>query len=811
MTDSPYARSADTLRDNGYHVMPVVPGEKVPGAYYPTGWHRMGQWQKWCDSQPPSFLHDKWRDWPDAGICVAHGLLVGLDIDTDRTDVAEAAVVAVGASPARRRGRKGWMGYYRPGPDLGPHAARVRWYDGDGTICVELLLHGTQSVLPPTIHPETGQPYTWVGEDSLEELMIEELPELPADPVARLDEAFAALGLTRKAPRRVNGKDYGDARPAERAVATDHDLEKPFGRSLNDRAMEPEALDQWWPALDLPKSRQRGRSGAWEAVPFWRVSNSGRAVQDRNPNLKVVPSGIVDFGADRSYTPIDVVMAARDCSFHAAAEWLQDFVRPEEGNDITLTTPEAECGQIERISAYPGKNLLLPIEAHRWQATPVFPGSRSRGPIKPVALPSEAEWDAMMPKEPPPFPVQDWSALEGLLGEVVTHIDAASATFTEAGALAVALPLLGAAMGRAYATPTNLRTNIYTVALGGSGTGKTSLVNPAKELLMHAQLADIIGTDRIKSGSGLIQLLTAGPRRVCFLDEFGHMLQQIGSPGAGVHSREILTEFTMLYSSAGSLFTGTAYASREPSPIDCPHLCLFGMATPDQFWRAFGSSSLEDGSIARYLVFPLGQTTPKVPNGSRAESVGREIAALQGYIRASVTGNLGQPGVVTVPLNEHAEAERAALKDKETAFAEYAEKNGVRGGPAIIRRVTENALKIALVSAVSRKPDRPEIDQRDMQIGHAIAWWTANVMISNIASHIADNQIERDVNDVERFIVQAGDHGRPWRTLQRNFRRIRQRDLKEILEGLTREGSIEEIIEQSPYGGHPKKTYRVSR
>jgi hypothetical protein len=43
-------------------------------------------------------------------------------------------------------------------------------------------------------------------------------------------------------------------------------------------------------------------------------------------------------------------------------------------------------------------------------------------------------------------------------------------------------------------------------------------------------------------------------------------------------------------------------------------------------------------------------------------------------------------------------------------------------------------------------------------------------MIHNIASHIADNQIERDVNGVERFIQAAGDRGRTWGEFWRNFR-----------------------------------------
>ena len=105
-------------------------------------------------------------------------------------------------------------------------------------------------------------------------------------------------------------------------------------------------------------------------------------------------------------------------------------------------------------------------------------------------MPNAAQFEALVSREPQPFPFGP-ERCPGLLREVAEYIGEASATYTEAGPLAVALPLLGALMGRTYAGPTDLRTNIYTVALGASGSGKTSLVNPAKELLLLAGAAGV--------------------------------------------------------------------------------------------------------------------------------------------------------------------------------------------------------------------------------------------------------------------------------------------------------------------------------
>jgi len=809
MSPSPYHTVAANLRDNGFHAMPVRPGFKVPGDYHGQ-WGNLSGWAKYCDAMPPEFLHEKWEDWPDAGVCVAHGKAIGLDLDTDRKDVAKALSDAVALSHVRRRGQKGWMGYYRPGSGLDGLTARVRWYDPevfttgqDGTRhyspVVELLLHGTQSVLPPSIHPDTLKPYEWLTPDTLENCDISELPEFVGQDLDAMDRELKKIGLQRQTPRKVHNSEY------ERSAASDHDLEKPFGRSLNDRAMEPQALDQWWPALDMPKSRQRG-PGAWEAVPYWRGSGSGRSIQERNPNLKATPGGIVDFGADRSYTPADVVMCARDCSFEAAAEWLGQYIRDEKGSEVEY--PELNAGRkdVTHEKMPPENPKPAPIRDN-WLATPVFSGTRSFDKIKPALVPTKEEYEAMIPADPGEFPIKDFAAnCPGLLGELATFLDNASATATEAGGLAVALPILGAIMGKAYQTPTRLRTNIYSVAIGGSGTGKTSLVSPAKEVMRLSKVDGLIGQDRIASGSGLIKMLSGGSARVCFLDEFGHMLQQVGGPGSGAHAKQIITEFTQLYSAANTLFTGTAYATQDSQQIDCPHLCLFGMATPDQFWSAFGSSSLEDGSIARYLVFPIGKAAPKEPDVSFQEILVERMEHLMAAIARKISGNMGIPDICTAKIDDSAEGARQRLISTMSGCAEYAEREGVKGGPAILRRVAENAIKIALISAVGRDPDSPVINDHDFAIGHALARWSAGVMISNIASHISDNQHEKDMNAVERFVVAGCDGGRRWSDMLKRFRSIKARDMKEITETLEKEGTIAmRMIAREHGGGTPQK------
>lgn len=800
---SPYAQVSARLRDMGYHPMPAKPGEKVPGHFAAGRWSHMGRWQEWCGRMPPEFLHERWEGWPDAGVCIAHGAVVGADVDTDRKDIAAAVVDALGPCLVRRLGQKGWMGYYRPSPGCEGLGARLRWYHPDVCITaadgrrswpplVELLLHGTQSVVPPTIHPDTGQPYRWLTPDTLEDTPLSDLPELPADPVGRLDAELGRLGLTRNNPN-------GRARAAETAVPTPasaHDLEKPRFRSLNDRALA--TLDRWFPALGLPKIRQRG-AGSWEAVAVWRPSSSGRPLEKRGANLHACPTGIRDFGDGEPYTAIDLVIAARGCSFHGAVEWLEPFLDPEPQAEIDIDAIAAAAERKQAVAALateraeaprdPVPQSAAPVELDGWCSMPAAPKAKPRPATAPRRLPSAAQFDVLVSRAPQPFPLAP-DSFDGLLGEVAQFVDEASVVSTEAGPLAVALPLLGAVMGQAYQSPTRLRTNIYAVALGSSGSGKTSLVSPAKELLQLAGVPDLLGQDRIASGSGLLRMLTVEPRRVCFLDEFGHMLQQIGAPGAGTHMQQILTEFTKLYSNANMLYTGTAYAGREPDRIDCPHLCLFGMTTPEQFWRAFGSASLEDGSIARYLLFPIGMSGVKGPSDRFRDQTVAGIKAVLDAIRGRLRGNLGIPELCTVPFDARAERAYEALRSTMESCARYSDDNGMRGVGPVLLRVAENAVKIALVSAIGREPVAPVVTMDDFEKAHLLARWSACEMVRNIGSHIADNQVERDVNDVERRILKAGPEGILKGKLKDQVRAIRKREFDDIIASLEESGRI---------------------
>jgi len=245
---SPFSSVSATLAEMGLAVMPCGPGTKFPGRYTSAdGWFTAYDWQKYCERLPTSFELDVWDRWPDAGVCLALGRssapgglqLIAVDIDSDDPVVVAAIRSALPGSPVRKRGAKGETEFY-----LAPASVPNRPYNDAGKVrLLDLLGHGRQTVLPPSIHPSTNQPYVWTTLDTLENFSTSDLPILPADIADRLGEALAQFGYEAP-PVLANGE-------------ADPNVEASTHRQLNDAALAN--LAAWVPSLG---STSAGRSVA---------------------------------------------------------------------------------------------------------------------------------------------------------------------------------------------------------------------------------------------------------------------------------------------------------------------------------------------------------------------------------------------------------------------------------------------------------------------------------------------------------------------------------------------------------------------
>jgi hypothetical protein len=162
-----FAKWAPIYRELGLEPRPVFPGTKackLPG------------WQK-SDAEIDSAVLEKWlTEYADFGIglrlgtiLAGGGTLVAFDVDVEGFTPLFPAIF--GSLCCARKGARGAAYFARAITPL----ASTKFKTHAGEVAVDLLGKASFCVLPPTIHPEIHQPYTWLG-TPLHECDLSELP-----------------------------------------------------------------------------------------------------------------------------------------------------------------------------------------------------------------------------------------------------------------------------------------------------------------------------------------------------------------------------------------------------------------------------------------------------------------------------------------------------------------------------------------------------------------------------------------------------------------------------------------------------------
>jgi hypothetical protein len=303
-----YDRNAVRLMQHGYHPVPIAPlgfeAKKCPVRINPNSmtYFKLSNWSTIPPVTDPQ---------PGANIGVVMGKgVVALDYDHD-----DAAVIIADALPptlVNKAGERGFTAFYRVDCEV----PSEDFINADGELVLQVLSDGKQTVIPPSIHPDTCQPYRWCNGHSLYTTPPEQLALLPRN----YRDIILNLGFRSGRPERP--------KPDKRLNSSDQgEPSGPFAE-LNQKAIRSLAL--WVPALGLYNlKRQPGRGASYRAVATWRPSREGKPDAQRDRNLSIHPEGIKDFGDNRGYSPIDLVMAVRGTDLWESSWWLDETMRPK--------------------------------------------------------------------------------------------------------------------------------------------------------------------------------------------------------------------------------------------------------------------------------------------------------------------------------------------------------------------------------------------------------------------------------------------------------------------------------------------------
>ena len=409
---------------------------------------------------------------------------------------------------------------------------------------------------------------------------------------------------------------------------------------------------------------------------------------------------------------------------------------------------------------------------------------------------------------------------DGGLAQFVAHTSASAPSPQPWLTLGAGLAMFGAAAGRRYAGPTDLRTNIYAIGVADSGGGKDHPLRASTRLMIAAGLANHVGSSKIASGAGLLTAITRNPSIYFPLDEVGFLIASAADrKRAPKHLTEIIDNLTEFYSLADSTFLGIAYANDKEKPrevIEQPCLCLFGVTTPGVFWGSLSSDNVIDGSLARMLIFESENHYPDPQHELISNEPPADLVALMEAVAKGADGStpfpLGNaasaiPKPWTVPYaTPQAEARARAMREEQIDMLRRHQGTHLTG---IIARLAENAAKVALIKAITDNPGSPQITAADLDWGMGIASRSVQTLMHAVKERVADNEYEAMMKRVHKVVADAGSAGIDGNKLSRRTQGVDRRKRIEILAHLEEAGMIR--VMEMPKGdgarGPAKRVY----
>jgi hypothetical protein len=157
-------------------------------------------WQVWADRLPEEGVYRRWLEIPWANIGLVLGPKSGVsavDIDTDDAELIELMRSILPPSPWCRIGRRGMALAYRW---TGLPTMYYVETSGRPAPLFDYLSARAHMLLPPSLHPLTGQPYR-ANCELLD--VLEDLPALPSDFADVLTQELKAKGCAVRLHRKA--------------------------------------------------------------------------------------------------------------------------------------------------------------------------------------------------------------------------------------------------------------------------------------------------------------------------------------------------------------------------------------------------------------------------------------------------------------------------------------------------------------------------------------------------------------------------------------------------------------------------------
>ncbi|MGH6753038.1 MAG: hypothetical protein ACREDP_12810, partial [Bradyrhizobium sp.] len=252
------------------------------------------------------------------------------------------------------------------------------------------------------------------------------------------------------------------------------------------------------------------------------------------------------------------------------------------------------------------------------------------------------------------------------------------------------------------------------------------------------------------------------------------------------------------------------WAGRPAEMIHAPHVSIYGVSTPEEFYESLQGGDIANGTLNRFMLLSEAarpyEQDPKVDAAVVPSQIVEGMRSLFGGGNAMLAASKCCASTVEItPIKmEWQSAEANLIRRELIAEVEHIMDTNPHAAP-FYARTAEMAVRLATIRAAGQSP-KPSISAEDMNWARQVALWSAQAMMRGAGLYMAETEHQADANRILRIIQEHG--GRiTHRDLHRRLKhRMRSKDVLELMKALAEAASV--TIEKAiPEGGGPPSTW----
>lgn len=741
------ASQARTYCEAGWYLVPIPAGSKAPDG---LGWQQPDR-----AISDPDEAERFWTQNPTFNMGLLHNASGTCTIDIDDVECTKIIFETMGidynavmSSSARIVGhpdRAKALFSLPPGVDLKTH--KISWPDKDDprkrNVVFELRAGAVQDVIPPSIHPETGESYKWSGRSFKSGLA------LPPDQILTIWQDW-----DRFRPQMMDACPWAPKKQPQ-----------PEPRKRTESQSSISVIDAFNDAHDMHELLVRFG---------YKPTRNKRYL---SPNSSSGIAGVVLFDNGKAYShhasdPFDSAHSFDAFDLWCHYEHLGDVSRAVRAAAIAL---DVQSNPV--ISATPED-----IARQRHGAEVFASWGKTPGKDKAEAVADIPDTLLTVP---------------GVLGHAVNYYNATSPMPQPQFAVQAALAFGSTVLGRRFVTDQRNFTSLYFICIAGTATGKEHIKACIDNLLEASGLERMIGPQGYTSASGVISALMRQPTHIAVVDEFGRFMEAVKSGGTS-HKMESITAIMEAFGRLDGTMRPLGYSTMNLSAADAadraktfikrPALTFIGITTPSTFYESMSSRYVLDGLLNRFII--VESLVPRqLPQRARVISPSEQLIkwAKEMSTRTGGEGNLSDidshdfpPVPVEVPFSEGAIEKLQSLGQLILDRMNVLEKDGLE---AMYGRTREQAMRLALIVAMSKGESQVSRESAIWAIEYVMFY--AAQAIPALKSNMHENDLDHSVKAAVRCVRKAGSMGLTERELSRassSFRSLGPNMRKAVLD-----------------------------